>query len=380
MSTKINVRSPYYIKVSDTNLEEATLDLFIYTGEEFTAKPTEATYTLTKKELGTNNYIVFEIAELVRDYLNIEFNGTYTSYTVWAEADITLKNSAGTVIDTDSTDYIAFDGYGYFEEGVNPKLEQGLLQSNKTIFRLNDQDVKVPVDTNTATSIAFYYNNELKKSETVSTSTNTNGQIKYLSVSGSSSSTDFKQRVLLDGGVVEAESCIQGLLDSLDIGLIDEVWVGSSKGTEIVKIKTIDECKYDPIVVTFVNKYGALQDITFFKKSIESMTVRGEEYKAANFNEGTLSYDTHKHNRTQFMVQGQDRITMNTGYLNEEYNKVIEELMLSEQVWMYKDGNTTITPIVPTTKQVTFKTSLNDRLVDYTVDFDMAFDKINNVR
>ena len=380
MSTKINVRSPYYIKVSDTDLEEAKLELFIYTGEENSAKPATANYTLIKKELGTKNYVVFEISELVRDYLDIEFNGTYTSYTVWAEADITLYESDGTVIDTESTDYIAFDGYGYFEEGVNPELAQGLLQSNKTIFRQNDQDVKIPVDTNTATSIAFYYNNELKKSETVSTSTNTNGQIKYLSVSGSDSSTDFEQRVLLDGGVVEAASCIQGLLDSLDIGLIDEVWVGTSSGTEIVKIKTIEECKYDPIVVTFVNKFGALQDLTFFKKSIDSMTVRGEQYKAANFNEDTLSYDTHKHNRTQFMVQGQDRITMNTGYLNEEYNKVIEELMLSEQVWMYRDGNTTITPIIPTTKQVTFKTSLNDRLVDYTVNFDMAFDKINTVR
>ena len=54
--------------------------------------------------------------------------------------------------------------------------------------------------------------------------------------------------------------------------------------------------------------------------------------------------------------------------------------MLSEQVWMYRDGDSTITPIVPTTKQVTFKTSLNDRLVDYTVNFEKAFDKINNIR
>lgn len=380
MSTKINVRSPYYIKVSDNDLSEATLNLFIYPGEEFTAKPADANYTLTKKVLGSNGYIVFEISELVRDYLDIEFDGTYTSYTVWAEADITLFEDNGTVIDTQSTDYIAFDGYGYFEEGVNPKLEQGLLQSNKTVFRLNDQDIKIPVDTNTATSIAFYYNGELKKSESVSTSTNTNAQIKYLSVSGSTESTDFKQRVLLDGGTLEAEHCIQDLLDSLDIGLIDEVLIGSSKGTEVVKIKTIDECKYSPIMVTFVNKYGALQDIVFFKKSIESMNVRGEQYKAANFNESTLSYATHKHNRSQFMVQGQDSITMNTGYLNEDYNKVIEQLMLSEQVWMYRDGDSTITPIIPTTKQVTFKTSLNDRLVDYTISFDMAFDKINNIR
>ena len=379
MSTKINVRSPYYIQVSDNDLAEAKLELFIYTGEEGTPNA-DPEYTLTKKVLGSNTHIVFEISELVRDYLDIEFDGGYESYTVWVEADITLYEDDGTVIDTDSTDYIAFDGYGYFEEGVNPKLEQGLLQSNSTVFRLNDQDVKIPVDTNTATSIAFYYNGELKKSESVASSVNTNAQIKYLSVSGSTESTDFKQRVLLDGGTLEAEHCIQDLLDSLDIGLIDEVLIGSSKGTEVVKIKTIDECKYSPIMVTFVNKYGALQDIVFFKKSIESMSVRGEQYKAANFDESNLTYATHKHNRTQFMVQGQDSITMNTGYLNEDYNKVIEELMLSEQVWMYRDGDTTITPIVPTTKQVTFKTSLNDRLVDYTISFDMAFDKINNIR
>lgn len=377
MSTKINVRSPYYIKVSDNQLAEATMELYIYTGEQ-SIKPDDVTYTITKKTIGNSNDIVFEISELVRDYLDIEFNGTYTSYTVWVESDITTREIDGTLIDTSISQYIAFDGYGYFEEGANPALQQGLIQSNKTIFRLNDQDVKIPVDTNTATSIAFYYNGELKRSETISTSTNTNQQIKYLSVSGSSSSTDFKQRVLLDGGTLEAELCIQDLLDSLDIGLIDEVWVGSDSGTEIVKIKTVDECKYEPIVVTFVNRFGALQDIVFFKKSIESLSVKGEQYKAANLN--VDSYDTFRHNRTQFLVQGQDSITMNTGYLNDEYNKVIEELMLSEQVWMYRDGDTTITPIIPTTKQVTFKTSLNDRLVDYTINFDMAFDKINNIR
>jgi hypothetical protein len=377
MSTKINVRSPYYIKASDNQLAEATMELYIYTGEQ-SIKPDDVTYTITKKTIGNSNDIVFEISELVRDYLDIEFNGTYTSYTVWVEADITTREIDGTLIDTSISQYIAFDGYGYFEEGANPALQQGLIQSNKTIFRLNDQDVKIPVDTNTATSIAFYYNGELKRSETISTSTNTNQQIKYLSVSGSSSSTDFKQRVLLDGGTLEAELCIQDLLDTLDIGLIDEVWVGSDSGTEIVKIKTVDECKYEPIVVTFVNRFGALQDIVFFKKSIESLSVKGEQYKAANLN--VDSYDTFRHNRTQFLVQGQDSITMNTGYLNDEYNKVIEELMLSEQVWMYRDGDTTITPIIPTTKQVTFKTSLNDRLVDYTISFDMAFDKINNIR
>jgi hypothetical protein len=29
---------------------------------------------------------------------------------------------------------------------------------------------------------------------------------------------------------------------------------------------------------------------------------------------------------------------------------------------------------------MTFKTSLNDRLTDYTIDFEFGFDKINNIR
>lgn len=379
MSTKINVRSPYYIKVSDSNLTEAKLELFIYSGEESTDKTATPQYTLTKKILGSNDYIVFEISELVRDYLDIEFDGTYTSYTMWVEADVTLYDDAA-IIETDATDYIAFDGYGYFEDGVNPALTKGIMQSNNTVFRLDDQEIKIPVDTNTAKSISFYLNGELKKSEAVSESVNTNAQIKYLSLSGSSSSTDFSQRVLLDGGTLEATNCIQELLDSLDIGLIDEVRVGTDSGLEIIKVKTLDECKFEPIVVTFVNRFGALQDITFFKKSIDSMTVKGEQFKASIFNEGTLSYDTHRHQQSQFLVQGKSSITMNTGYLNEDHNKVIEELMLSEQVWMYRDGDKTITPIIPTTKQLTYKTSVNDRLVDYTISFDMAFDKINNIR
>ena len=57
---------------------------------------------------------------------------------------------------------------------------------------------------------------------------------------------------------------------------------------------------------------------------------------------------------------------------------MIEELFLSEKVWIRYDGLTL--PIIPTSKSLTFKTSVNDRLANYTVNFDFAFNKINNVR
>ena len=52
--------------------------------------------------------------------------------------------------------------------------------------------------------------------------------------------------------------------------------------------------------------------------------------------------------------------------------------MLSEQVWIKKDGE--ILPINVKTSSLTYKTSVNDRLINYTIEFDYAFDKINNIR
>jgi hypothetical protein len=85
---------------------------------------------------------------------------------------------------------------------------------------------------------------------------------------------------------------------------------------------------------------------------------------------------------------GKESISLNTNYLSEEYNEVIKQLMMSEQVWLTRldnpapDSNNleTVLAVIPKTQSLTYKTSLNDRLVQYTVDFDYAFDKINTVR
>ena len=410
MATRINVRSPFYIKASNASLASATMELYIYTGVLTTDKPASAQYTVTKNELGTNNYVVFELSELVRDYLDIEFNNDYVSHTVWVEADITMYDAAdggGSSVATSNTDYIAFDGYTYFEEGVqsadSPLDTVGALISNRTIFRLDDSNVSIPVYTNDTNSVAFYYQGALKRTETISTSTNTNGQIEYISVAGENTddsenvnAATYKERVLEDGGVFEDSICLQNFLNTIDIGLVDEVWVNYDTGTtftgasntstedtktDIIKVKTVDCSRYTPIKVTFVNKYGALQDLWFRLKSTETTDVRGESYKRSVFSEATLSYKTYQHQKQSFQVNGSDRITMNTGYLNDDHNAVMEELMLSEQVWMTKlTDEELVLPIMPRTKSITYKTSLNDRLANYSVEFDMAFDKINNIR
>ena len=386
MATKINVRSPFYLKVSQTNIATATLNLYVYTGT-FVANASVANpkYTITKDVL-TAGFIVFEVAELVRDYLEIEFDGTYSSQVVWVNAIISTTVSSGSTSATVSPDntngFVAFDGYGYFHEGTNPELSKGALISNNTIFRLNDSNVRIPVYTGDTTSVAFFYQGVEKRTQAISSSTNTNAQIDYVTVSGQDNNDSYEERVVADGGTLEASSCLTDFLRQLDIGLVDEVYVASSAGTEVIKILSTEECKYEPYKVTFVNKYGALQDLMFFKKSVESTNVTSEQFKASIFDQSTLSYKTYQHQQQAFLAQGKDKITMNTGYVNDDHNAVLEELLLSEQVYYTEITETEekVIPVIPLTKSITYKTSVNDRLANYAVEFEHAFDKINNIR
>ena len=384
MANKINVRSPFYVKAEDSLLATATLKLYIYTGAQLSTPTTnELRYTLNKSTIGSNTYIVFEISELIRDYLDIEFDGEYDSQCVWVTTEMLEFQSNGNIIGSPySTDYVALDGYGYFEEGTNPELSRGLLMTNNTILRLNYDNVRIPVFAEDTNSVSFFYKGEEKRTQSISYTANTNSVIDYITLSGLDNNDTYRERVVNDGGTLEDSVCLKEFQYSFDIGEVDKVIINTDNGIEVIKIITINECKYTPYKVTFVNKYGALQDLWFFKKSTETTNVRSNTYKASIFDQSTLEYKTHKHQQQSYMTQGKDVIVMNTGFVNDDFNSVMEELLLSEQVWytVITETEERIVPVTPLTKSVTYKTSLNDMLASYTVQFEHSFDKINNVR
>ena len=410
MPTKINLRSPFFIKATPSSgtISKAVLSLFVYKGT-FTTDKGSALYTVEKTPLTGNNFVVFEISELARDYLDIEFDGDYESQSGteidpvrWVEADIVITKTDSST-ENSNTDYVAFDGYGYFEEGVNPELSRTLLQSNKSILRINDFNTRIPVFTEDTNSVSFLYNGETVKTFSIADSssfpsTNTNAQIKYVNIFDTDDDDNYRQRVLADGGTFEENSLLDSFLNSIDVGVFDTVFINSSSGTEVLTVdkRTIPSSasagcftndfegndKFENIKITFVNKFGALQDMFFTFKSVESTNVESRNFKRSIFNESELKYNKHQHQNNLFHVNATDRISLSTGFLNEEYNKVIEELMVSEQHWMTRvtDTEEQIIPVMPVTKSVTYRTSANDRLIQYTIEFDMAFYKINNIR
>ena len=53
--------------------------------------------------------------------------------------------------------------------------------------------------------------------------------------------------------------------------------------------------------------------------------------------------------------------------------------MVSEYIWLTDDQNV-IYPVCITDSNFTRKTGLNDRLINYTMNFEKAFDFVNNIR
>jgi hypothetical protein len=406
MAKIINTRSPFFIKVSDSTLDTAKLELYIYEGVYDTSPDAaDLKYTIEKSELEGNNIIVFEISELVRDYIETKYDGEYDSYTVWVNPVITATNETGgtitspTISPSVSGQFIATEGYGYFEEGANPDFDEGLMMSEGTIYRVNDRSVNIPVSTETTNSVSFLLNGETIYSKLIDyadpANPTTSETIQYIASDSNSEADSYKERVLEAGGVFEDNTLLEAFEESFDIGAVDEVYVNYTTGSEvnedgdtvynyetkILKVKTFDCSKYEPIRVTFVNKYGALQDLYFTRRSNESINITSQDYKASVFDFTSLSYDQTAHQQRTLNLVGKESVTLNTDYIDESCNEHIKQLMLSEQIWMTRlTDEEKIVPLKLKSNSLQLKTRVNDRLVQYTMQFDVAADKINTIR
>lgn len=380
----INVRSPHFESITISNASYGILKLYIFTGNKITAQPTVA-YTLRKSATTPatgNPRVTFETSELIRDYLDTEFDGNYSGQGVWVTSDLDVYNSSDvSIIDYEQT-VLALDGYNYFEEQYPESTS--IMITNRKLFVLEDNTFRVPIDTSFSNPIVtFLKDNEIVGTTSFQSSNESSEQIRYVSIYGDTTNWDtFKERVLENGGTdYESNKCLEAYFNDYSIGAVDKIIVSDDYRTETINVEILQECKYEPKKVTFVNKFGALQDIYFFKKSVQSMNVEKESYKSNILNTFN-GYSRSNHVYRDFNVVGKESITLSSGFLGEEYNEVFKQMMLSEKVWITNitDDGEQVLPINVKTGDITYKTSLNDKLVQYTIEFDKSFDTINNIR
>ena len=127
----------------------------------------------------------------------------------------------------------------------------------------------------------------------------------------------------------------------------------------------------EPQLVQFINRYGGLDFIWFFKMRTDSISTESKEYKLLQPN---LNYDTTIGQNAKYNFNGKQSVRMNTGFVPENYNELIQDLMLSEKAWI-----NSIPAIVKSTG-TEFKTQIRNKNINYEIEFEYAFDLINNIQ
>ena len=276
-------------------------------------------YTILKN--ATSNRTVFEIATLCKDYW-VDSASTFDTVAIsYVITTYTAVDGGGTATAQGAVTHTGFYGYSLFTAGVNQDIDPDDYELTNTG---NSQIIYLPDST---ASYAYDMNSGTATKATISTSATS---------------------------------------------------VAAASGNYTWTIERICNAKYTPVLMTFINRNGVQQEHYFFLKSVESMTAKSDNFKRNIFTYSSSNYDTTSHQNQIFNKNGNIRYTLNTNYMIEAYNEVMEDILLSEYVWITY-GGVTYNPVVVTSSSLTFKTSLNDRLIQYTLQVEQSNDIINNI-
>lgn len=388
MSTIINTRSPYYIKKSLASAVSVVFQLKIYSGDKTTAIPGTVTYELIKNTTTPatgDPYAVFEISELIRDYIYTDYY-TEAIDAVWVQVVYAFYDAAdggGSIIGSATTEYyLAIDGFGYFEEGMNPRQSIDptaesytpmTLQDNLTVYFVPGEQITLPFFSEAEPLIDFTFSGGSGVEwQTLDEYWETydalwNSSLDDVQIIDSTDSLDKIQYV--------------GIFPTTGISSGDTAVVTSTTGnlqTQTITFQAMCAGKYPDVKIVFYNKYGAIQELWAHRKSVKTLNATSETYNRNIMDYESLDYSVYKHATSRFDVNGRESITVNTDFMDESINNPVKQLLLSEQVWL--EIGTETYPVVVKSSSVTEKTSVNDKMVQYTFEFEYAYDKVQNIR
>jgi len=308
--------------------------------------------------------MTYNISHYVKEYIDWTFNDLAFNTTndnppdsEWCYVKVIrkYKDSLGVYEEIDTKTYIAFDGYGYYEDGYNPELGiYGLIDgatynyhyeagySGLYLERYGDLRVIPTLD----------YEFRWTDLDTAATNTYT------------ISAADISSKpVFLTFGVYPSYAANGNKLEYLtDLGVV----------LFTVYFEPIEECKYTPVVVDFVNKFGAWQRTFFYKVSKRSIKTTQDSHNL--YKRDLVNYDVDVPQRRQFNVNGIESILLNTGWVDESYNEnVLKQLMLSEQIRIDRE------PAKMVTQQTELFENINRKMINYALTFEYTFDTINSV-
>ena len=356
----INVNSVWNSTISLPILESVTLKVWIYSGTQGdeAAQSVELIANESRLELptyilkgsavlnGTNKAVQFDIAPLVRDYIESSLNQTHNSNNaVWVDLQSTTT-IGGTELINASEHFLALDGYEYTMNIVGNQLDESLRTSNRYILNSEGSQVSYPVLRKGVVAYRWSDGNTILIESSVTDLTDSdlsNEQIVYLVSPVDESPTDLRLEY-------------------------------NDTTTENIKIEDRCQGRYEHTKLTFVNRLGAFQDVWFFANAKSSLKVKDDSWNRRNLVSGGGAY---RPTAVKNITAVNERHTLNSGFYPESNNVVFEELIQAQNVWITKGIETF--PILIKNTSFNFKDSNTHKAVNYTINFEYAFNKMKSL-
>lgn len=343
----IKTLSTYKLTVPFTNpttsvvASSYTVKLFVWEGSKL-AVPTLPIYSITKPNPTlSNSQDIIDISRLINDFIDWKFeyptitNGIQNAnIAVWAKWEISYSDTptVPSIMETN----LCVKGYGFTTEGSNPQLPaNGLLVDNDEHKIAYDGIYVLPILSSETIFFAYlvrsFPSNTVLSNANLPATTNSNEIIKNIIISPTPATSQDKY-----------------------------VTIFLSSGEEKTLIYET-ECKYKPLQIVFQNRNGVAETMTFFKSRKDNISITKQDYENDIF--------------FQYNVNSKSKFEINSGWITEDKNQNIKQLLLSEKTYALINGKAI--PILVDTKSLEFKTRVNDKLINYKIDFSYAFNDIS---
>lgn len=419
-------RSPIYVTwsgTSVTSINSVELEIYIWTGARG-SRPASPHITINRTTgFGSNTTHTTDISSLIADQINTNiaklFNDSILSEQnnriAWVQIDYDVTYNTSTN-ETGSTDiFQVIEGYSYFDEGANYVYEEGVLAPN-TEYNTYEYNVEMmPVflgEYGEGLDIAYGYEARVLADggtieslgcadigwNTLRILLDDGNYYDFPMTSTLLYGTQAEDRIkLIPSGVANLKNWLVGQGSSLDV--VNSEWYKiqllDTFDNVIDERKFVPTCevKYEPIQLAYISRYGTWNYATFFKRSEETINATSQQYRTitGKVTDGVYEYSLHNPMYKKYNTNAKRQLTINSGFVAEEFKEVMEQIMLSEYVLVVadstvtKDGSTytytanngTVAANVSTNSLVK-KKSVNEKLIEYTLDLEYAFDEINS--
>lgn len=350
----IYARSPFIIQVNEAGQQGSKIQVYIGNGSTPTT-PTQIASKLIASPTNTANF--YNISPYIREYIKHNFQqpnySTIAPNSPFQYAYVTVKRfryNGTTYVQLDSTDYYAIDGYGYYEDGFNPMISDILLKDNTT--HNYAYSLVNPLSTHSPGMITAAWQPTYTR------------YIRYTNlVTGAVTTTSGAPTPFLNIPRI----FVPYYADGNKLEILDSAY----NPIKTFIFKPIIECRYEPVIIDFINRFGAWQREFFFKASYNNISTKGDKY---NLLQSTLpNYSITEGQDKEYNNNGKKTIKVNTDFVEENYFDVIQEILLSERILV------NFSPVTLKTRDIGKLKKINTKLINYTLEFEYSFDIINSV-